>query len=261
VTPCRAYASATGIPFTRTCDGAATRSKTPGSHAGLLRPHPRRTIPGPRRFRSFLLNSCKFFLADQADRTRAQKRGAGAILPFDVASREQQYRFEPLHNKTPKHIFERSWAIALIDRVVSYLRDEFVQHGSLDDFEKLKGFLLGQAEIPYIELAREMNATEGGLKVIIHRLRKRYRILFLREIAETVFAGIRVDRHPDIPLGSRFGSINRTIGPENGTTGNCDNATCPYRRRSVEVGCSGRITRHPEVGYRLIGPRPDWGRQ
>jgi RNA polymerase sigma-70 factor (ECF subfamily) len=77
--------------------------------------------------------------------------------------------------------------------VVSCLRDEFVQHGSLNDFEKLKVFLLGQAEIPYIELARDMGTTEGRLKVMIHRLRKRYRMLFLRKIAETVADPAEVD--------------------------------------------------------------------
>ncbi len=152
-----------------------------------------RADPNRGRFRSFLLNSCKFFLADQADRARAQKRGAGAILPFEVASGEQQYRFEPLDNETPEHIFERNWAIVLLDRVVACLRDEFVQHGSLADFEKLKIFLLGQAEIPYGELARDMGATEGSTKVVIHRLRKRYRILFRREIEETVADPAEVD--------------------------------------------------------------------
>lgn len=152
-----------------------------------------RAEPNRGRFRSFLLNSCKFFLGDQVDRARAQKRGAGAILPFEVASGEQRYQFEPLDNKTPEHIFERGWAIVLIDRVVSCLRDEFVKHGSLDDFEKLKVFLLGQAEIPYSELARDMGTTEGRLKVVIYRLRKRYRILFLREIAETVADPAEVD--------------------------------------------------------------------
>ncbi len=150
-----------------------------------------RADPNRGRFRSFLLNSCKFFLADQADRARAQKRGA--ILPFEVASGEQQYRFEALDNETPERIFERRWALALLDRVVGCLREEFVQHGSLADFEKLKVFLLGQAEIPYAELARDMDATEGSLKVAIHRLRKRYRALFLREIAETVADAAEVD--------------------------------------------------------------------
>jgi RNA polymerase sigma factor (sigma-70 family) len=152
-----------------------------------------RADPNRGRFRSFLLHSCKFFLSDQADRARAQKRGGGAILPFEVTSGEQQYRFEPLDNETPDRIFERRWALVLLDRAVSCLRDEFVQHGSLDDFEKLKVFLLGHAEIPYAELARDMGATEGGLKVAIHRLRKRYRVLFMKEIAETVADPAEVD--------------------------------------------------------------------
>jgi DNA-directed RNA polymerase specialized sigma24 family protein len=149
--------------------------------------------PNRGRFRSFLLNSCKFFLGDQADRARAQKRGAGAILPFEFASGEQRYRFEPLDDETPEHIFERGWAHMLLDRTVLCLRDEFTQHGSADDFERLKVFLLGQAEVPYADLARELNSTEGGLKVAIHRLRKRYRFLFLREIRETVADPAEVD--------------------------------------------------------------------
>jgi DNA-directed RNA polymerase specialized sigma24 family protein len=138
------------------------------------------------RFRSFLLNSCKYFLSDQADRTNAQKRGGGVILPFEVASGEERYRFEPLDNETPDGIFERNWAVSLLDRVVSRLKDEYVQHGSPGDFEKLKVFLLGQSEVPYAQLAREMGASEGGLKVAVHRLRKRYRVLFQGEIADTV---------------------------------------------------------------------------
>ena len=66
------------------------------------------------------------------------------------------------------------------------LRSEFVQHGRSDHFERLKVFLLGQSGLPYATLAREMNTSEGALKVAIHRLRKRYRELFRQEIADTV---------------------------------------------------------------------------
>jgi DNA-directed RNA polymerase specialized sigma24 family protein len=145
------------------------------------------------RFRSFLLNSCKFFLSDQADRAHAQKRGAGAILPFEVSSGEQRYRFEPLDSETPDSTFERNWAVSLLDCVVTRLKDEFTQHGSPADFEKLKVFLLGQSEVPYAELAREMGSSEGGLKVAVHRLRKRYRVLFQTAIAETVADPAEVD--------------------------------------------------------------------
>lgn len=145
------------------------------------------------RFRSFLLHSCKFFLADQADRARAQRRGGGAILPFEISSGEERYRFEPLDSQTPEDIFERRWALMLLDRAVSRLEDEFTQHGSRRDFEKLKVFLLGQAEVPYADFAREMGASEGRLKVAIHRLRKRYRVLFLKEITDTVADPAEVD--------------------------------------------------------------------
>jgi transposase-like protein len=70
--------------------------------------------------------------------------------------------------------------------VVQKLRTEFVQRGRPEHFERLKLFLLGRSDAPYAELAREMNTSEGALKVAIHRLRKRYRGLFREEIADTV---------------------------------------------------------------------------
>lgn len=145
-----------------------------------------RADPNLGRFRTFLLNSCKFFLSDQADRARAQKRGGGATLSFEVHSAEEVYRHEPLNNETPDLIFERRWAVSLLDRVVSRLRDEFIQHGSPADFEKLKVCLLGVAEVRYADIARDIGATEGALKVSVHRLRKRYRLLFQKEIEDTI---------------------------------------------------------------------------
>ena len=63
-----------------------------------------------------------------------------------------------------------------------------MRHGRLDHFNRLKVFLLGQAEVPYAELAKQLDTSEGALKVGIHRLRKRYRELLRAEIAETVAA-------------------------------------------------------------------------
>jgi RNA polymerase sigma-70 factor (ECF subfamily) len=124
---------------------------------------------------------------------RAQKRGGGAILPFEVASGEERYRFEPLDQETPERIFERGWAVMLLDRVVAGLRDEFMQHGNPCDFDKLKIFILGQAEVPYADLARDLGTTEGALRVSIYRLRKRYRVLFRREIEDTVANPAEID--------------------------------------------------------------------
>jgi RNA polymerase sigma factor (sigma-70 family) len=138
------------------------------------------------RFRTFMLTSLKFFLADEADRNRAQKRGGGAVLSLEMTSGEERYQREPAHHETPERIFERRWALSVLEVVVDKLRDEFAQHGRLDQFNRLKVFLLDQADAPYAALARDMGTSEGALKVAIHRLRKRYHDLFRQEIAETV---------------------------------------------------------------------------
>jgi RNA polymerase sigma factor (sigma-70 family) len=145
-----------------------------------------RADPEKGRFRSFILTSLKFFVADEGDRQRALKRGGGAVVPLEFSSSEERYQREPAHDETPERIFERRWALSLLDRVVEKLRNEFVEHGRPEHFERLKVFLLGQSDAPYAELARELNTSEGALKVAIHRLRKRYRELFRQEIADTV---------------------------------------------------------------------------
>jgi len=145
--------------------------------------------PEKGRFRSFILTSLKFFAADEQDRQRAQKRGGGAVVSFEFSSGEsgeERYQREPGHDETPDRIFERRWALSMLERVMERLRDEFVQHGRPENFERMKVFLLGPSEAPYAAVAGEMNTSEGALKVAIHRLRKRYRELFRQEIADTV---------------------------------------------------------------------------
>ena len=152
-----------------------------------------RAAPEKGRFRSFILTSLKFFVADEDDRQRAQKRGGGVVVPLEFSSGEERYQHEPAHYETPERIFERRWALAALDRVLEKLRGEFVRHGRAEHFERLKVFLLGQSDAPYVALAREMNTSEGALKVAIHRLRKRYRDLFRQEIADTVADPAEVD--------------------------------------------------------------------
>src|SRR4029434_11090259 len=101
-----------------------------------------RADPDRGRFRSFLLSSLKLLVADEEDRNRAQKRGAGAVVPLEFSSGEERYQREPAHDETPERIFERRWALSVLDRVVERLRSEFVQHGRPEHFERLKVFLL-----------------------------------------------------------------------------------------------------------------------
>jgi DNA-directed RNA polymerase specialized sigma24 family protein len=140
------------------------------------------------RFRSFLLSSLTYFLCDEADRRKALKRGGSvAILPFEIHDGEEMFRREPVHNETPEKLFERRWALALLERGMTRLREEFLIGGDPVQFDLLKPFLVGDdASARYADLARELRTTEGALKVAIHRLRRRYRAIMREEIAETV---------------------------------------------------------------------------
>jgi len=151
-----------------------------------------RADPEKGRFRGFLLNAVRFFLSDERDRATALRRG-GKELPFSLDDAENRYLREPSHDETPERIFERRWARAVLDRVVQALRDEFVRHGRLDDFNQLKGYLVGQSNVPYAELAPKLGITESALKSGIHRFRKRYRELLRAEVAATVSDPAEVD--------------------------------------------------------------------
>src|SRR6204780_3443155 len=83
-----------------------------------------RADPDKGRFRSFILTSLKFFVADEADRHRARKRGGGLLVPLEFSSGEERYQREPVNDETPERIFERRWAISVLDRVVERLRNE-----------------------------------------------------------------------------------------------------------------------------------------
>jgi len=140
------------------------------------------------RFRSFLLASLKHFLLNERDRVLAQKRGGGRVLlPLEGDTAEGRYRLEPCEPSTPETIFERRWALTLLDRVLTHLRDEYAASDRRPLFEALRGLLTGQADTPrYAELAVRLAMTEGAVKVAVHRLRRRFGALLREEIADTV---------------------------------------------------------------------------
>jgi DNA-directed RNA polymerase specialized sigma24 family protein len=152
--------------------------------------------PGRGRFRSFLLTSLKHFLANEWDRARAEKRGGGrSVLSIDFGTAEERYRAEPSHDVTPEKIFERRWALVLLENVLARLHDESAQTGKADSFDRLKGFLTGeQTAVTYGQLAAELNTSEGALKVAVHRLRRRYHELLRAEIEETVADPQEIDQ-------------------------------------------------------------------
>src|SRR6266545_6648204 len=140
------------------------------------------------KFRSFLLASMKHFLANEWDRARAQKRGgAHPHVPIDTQSAETRYGLEPAHDQTPEKLFERRWALTLLDNVLTRLREEFVASGKAEQFDQLKVALTADKRaVPYAELGARLGMSQGAVKVAVHRLRAHYRQVLRAEIANTV---------------------------------------------------------------------------
>lgn len=139
-------------------------------------------------FRSFLLASLKNFLSHEREKASALKRGGGVVpVALDAHSAEERYALEPADTLSPDRLFDRRWALTLLDRTQRRLQQEYLAAGKADLFSALRPTLTGAREsLPYRELAEKLGMTEGALKVAVHRLRDRYRATLRAEVADTV---------------------------------------------------------------------------
>ncbi len=140
------------------------------------------------KFRSFLLASLRNFLADQRDKAQALKRGGQvSLVPLDLQNAEDSYAIEPVDPLTPEKLYERRWALTLLECVLARLEAEYNDRGLRNRFLELKPFLLAEAEATnYAEAGRRLAMSEGAVKMAVLRLRQRSRELFRAEIAATV---------------------------------------------------------------------------
>jgi RNA polymerase sigma-70 factor (ECF subfamily) len=147
----------------------------------------KRANPELGRFRSYLLGVLKHFLADEYDHSRALKRGGGIeFVPIDVLLAESRYGFE-LSTESASLAYDRAWAMAVLDRALSRLREEFTLSGRAALFDGLKGFLLGdRGDLTFAGVAEELRITEGAAKMTVTRMRQRFRALVRQELAQTV---------------------------------------------------------------------------
>ena len=144
--------------------------------------------PEKGRFRSFLLAALTHFLADQRDHDLAQKRGGRVtILSLDADEAETRYRQELVDNHDPARLFERRWAVALLEQVLVRLEQDYTQTGRAVVFQHLKPFLVeGSRAKSYAAVAAEAGLSEEAVKKAVQRLRWRYGRLFREEIAHTL---------------------------------------------------------------------------
>lgn len=123
------------------------------------------------RFRSFLLAALNYFLADERSRASARKRGGGQpIFSLDAQTAEQRYRLEPVDLLSPDKVFERQWALALLDQVLGRLEQEYRLAGKAAVFQRVHGFLVARtAEESYADAAADLGMTgEAVRKVVKH---------------------------------------------------------------------------------------------
>ena len=164
--------------------------------AGLLERHSiGKADPEQGKFRSFLLASLTHFLADEWDRSQAQKRGGERkVLSLDIEDGETRYTREPADNLSPEKLFKRYWALMVLRQAMVRLKTEFATANKQHLFDNLKIYLTAQLDsISYRDAAAKLDMTEGAVRVAVHRLRQRYGELVRQEIAQTVTSPDQVD--------------------------------------------------------------------
>lgn len=140
------------------------------------------------RFRTFLLSAMQHFMANEWNRAHAQKRGGkDPILSLNDETAEQRYQREPLEKNTPESLFERGWALSLLNDVLRRLETEYASDGKREWMEAMRPALIADRDaINYANIAGKLGMTETAARVAVHRLRQRYRRLIQAEVASTV---------------------------------------------------------------------------
>jgi len=139
------------------------------------------------KFRSFLLAAMNHYLSDERDRALAKKRGAQQTISLDAHVAETRYGREPADTMTPERLFEKQWALTLLETVVQRLRREYETDGKGELFMALRFAITGEkSTVPYAELGVRLGLSEEAVRVAVYRLRRRYRQLLREEIAHTV---------------------------------------------------------------------------
>jgi RNA polymerase sigma factor (sigma-70 family) len=139
------------------------------------------------KFRTFLLTALRRFMADEWDAANARKRGGGQVfISIDDREAESRYQRELSHDITPEKLYDRHWALALLEQVLFRLRDEYEARGKTELFDQLKLVLTkGKGVVPYADMAAKLGMSEGSIKVAAHRLRRSYARILREEVAQT----------------------------------------------------------------------------
>ena len=146
------------------------------------------TEPGAGRFRSWLLTSLQNLVKNEWEKQQAAKRGGNQPhLPLDFDSAEGRYLVEPAHDLTPEKLYDRTWALTVVELVVDRLREKYLAEDKAAQFDELKMFLPGeQSTRSYAEVATRLGKSEDAVKMAVNRLRREYGQVLRNEIERTL---------------------------------------------------------------------------
>jgi RNA polymerase sigma-70 factor (ECF subfamily) len=173
----------------------------------LDKQHLRTADPKYGKFRSFLLVRLKSFLSDERQYANAHKRGGGRkILSLSCPNPEGQYALEPEDQLSPEKLFEKSWALTVLERTMDRLEADMAGKDKERLFEHLKIYLTTERDdIAYQDMAVRLDMTEGAVRVAVHRLRRQYRKLLREEVARTIGDEDQIDEE----MGCLFAALAR----------------------------------------------------
>ncbi|HTI73029.1 MAG TPA: sigma factor [Candidatus Limnocylindria bacterium] len=147
--------------------------------------------PEKGKFRTWLLTCLNNHVAHERQRDAAKKRGGDVIhvpleLP-DLGEAEGRYQAEPFHNLNPEKLYERAWALALLDHAHEELQSSYIKSGRGDLFQALRGFLPGaNGSRPHAEVAKELGKSEDSVKMAVSRFRQEFGRVLRSQIQKTV---------------------------------------------------------------------------
>jgi DNA-directed RNA polymerase specialized sigma24 family protein len=158
------------------------------------------------KLRSFLIGAAKRQASRQRRRAQAEKRGGGeAPLSLDDVLAERRYALEPADPCDPEQLFERAWAVNLLETIRDRMRQSFERNGRLADYEALEAHLGWDDEpAPYAALALKLQSNESAVRVLVHRLRAKFREMLRQEVAKTVVSPAEVE--------AELAWLRRTLG-------------------------------------------------
>lgn len=146
------------------------------------------------KLRTFMLTAFRRHVNDEQRKEGRQKRGGGQVVSFDAAEAEAWYEVEQIEGESADHMFDRQWALTVLDQALANLEQQAEAKGKKGYFALLRPFLTGEAEAAdYEKAGREAGMSANTFKVAVHRLRARFRDALRHEIAETQPADANVD--------------------------------------------------------------------